>query len=190
MKVIQFPVSIYVSNNVWKESVQKGACRLVLLCLADFADHKGKCWPSQATIAERCQLTRNGVQKALAKLISDGDVVIVQQGGIFDGKKTSTTYRISNRYWPEKGQQRIPKKGIQQSPNRHTESGTNHHSSNLNTPEQNFHDLPDEDKAEITSPITEFLAKMRGTPAVPEIIPISREEDDALIRRIFHKQSA
>lgn len=51
----------------WSSEVL-GAEKLVLLCLAEYADDEGRCWPSVATIAKRCGLGRRTVMRKLAEL--------------------------------------------------------------------------------------------------------------------------
>jgi hypothetical protein len=46
--------------------------KLVLLCIADFSNDKGKCWPSFNTIAKKCGLSRSTVIRSVKKMTTDG----------------------------------------------------------------------------------------------------------------------
>ena len=48
--------------------------KLVLLALADCADDAGKCWPSVATLAAKCCLSKRSVLRAIDALENDGFV--------------------------------------------------------------------------------------------------------------------
>lgn len=65
--------------------------KFVLLALADVADDVGICWPSIATIAERCAMSPRTVRRALRELIS---VVLIQSHSRHRGDGSTT----SNRY--------------------------------------------------------------------------------------------
>ena len=65
-------MSVYVSANVWLVEFRTASAKLVALCMADSADEKGKCWPTNRTIAARCQLSIETVKAAVAQLEEDG----------------------------------------------------------------------------------------------------------------------
>lgn len=45
--------------------------KLVLLCLAEAANvESGECWPAQETIARRCQMTREGTNRIIQRLVA------------------------------------------------------------------------------------------------------------------------
>lgn len=46
--------------------------KLVLLCLCDFANDHGVCWPSIKTIATKCSMSERTVQGTIKKLRDDG----------------------------------------------------------------------------------------------------------------------
>ncbi|WP_166647809.1 helix-turn-helix domain-containing protein [Aquamicrobium defluvii] len=48
------------------------AGKVVLICLANYADEDGKCWPSQKTIAEETELSERSVREWLQKLEDAG----------------------------------------------------------------------------------------------------------------------
>jgi len=67
------------------------AHKFVLVALCDAVDSDGKCWPSQATLARKCGLSRQYVNKVLADLERDGWIAI-------EGRKTKTGGDASCRY--------------------------------------------------------------------------------------------
>jgi DNA-binding Lrp family transcriptional regulator len=67
-------MSIETMNWVWKHSTTKGSDRLVLLSLADNANDQGEAWPSIATIAKKCNLSKRYTIDILAKLEAEGHI--------------------------------------------------------------------------------------------------------------------
>ncbi|MCC6352310.1 MAG: helix-turn-helix domain-containing protein [Verrucomicrobiae bacterium] len=74
-------MSIAVSRAVWEHSSARGAARLLLLCLADFADDKGEAWPSVPTLAQKCLVSQSTVFAALAELRLSGELDVVAGAG-------------------------------------------------------------------------------------------------------------
>lgn len=63
--------------------------KLVLLALADRADHEGQCWPSYDDIRKRTCLTRNAISGAIKAL---------EESGVLERQRrfsSSTVYRIT-----------------------------------------------------------------------------------------------
>lgn len=84
-------MSVHVTSWVLRNSRATLGSRLVLLCLADYADDQGgNCWPSVGTIANETLLSVRQVQYALRHLEQLGEIGIDEKGG---GRK-STRYRI------------------------------------------------------------------------------------------------
>lgn len=54
-------------TEVWKSELPMTE-KMVLLCLADFANDRGECWPSVDTIAGKCSCSDRTVQKAIKNL--------------------------------------------------------------------------------------------------------------------------
>lgn len=54
-------------TDVWKSALPMTE-KMVLLCLADFANDRGQCWPSIETIAGKCSCSDRTVQKAIKRL--------------------------------------------------------------------------------------------------------------------------
>lgn len=81
---------------VWDHSQAGGTDRLVLLAIADSADHDGSnAWPSIATIARKCQISERTVQRSIRSLVDLGEIVVVPQGG---GTPTMSPDRRPNLY--------------------------------------------------------------------------------------------
>lgn len=53
--------------------------KLVLICMADYADDKGKCWPSFQKLSERCDMSRRHVIRVVADLEEMGFVRKVEE---------------------------------------------------------------------------------------------------------------
>lgn len=74
-------MAISVTTAVWKRSTAKGNHLLVLLALADFVFEEtledvgeALAWPSQNTLAKRCNCSRSTVELALTALAEDGEI--------------------------------------------------------------------------------------------------------------------
>jgi Helix-turn-helix domain len=75
-------VSIKVMDRVWEHSKANGTPLLVLLCLADWANDDGECWPSISTIGKKCRLKDNRhVKRVIRELERINEVVVVVEGG-------------------------------------------------------------------------------------------------------------
>lgn len=59
-----------VEAMTWAFSQQTGSpsAKLVLLVLADYADERGSCWPSQRKIAAKSEQSIDSVQRRLIEL--------------------------------------------------------------------------------------------------------------------------
>lgn len=69
-------MSIDVSVWVWKHAEASGARLLVLLALADIANHDGVCWPSVPTLAQRTRLHEQTVRRHLGELAEQGAIEV------------------------------------------------------------------------------------------------------------------
>ncbi len=83
-------MSIKVMGHVWKQSRAKGTDRLLLLCIADYADDYGVAWPSVPKLAERCLTGERNVRVRLRRLAESGELIVERQAG----RKGTNRYRI------------------------------------------------------------------------------------------------
>lgn len=64
-------MSIALMTEVWQSDLPMTE-KMVLLCLADYANDRGECWPAVETIAAKCSCTDRTVQKAIKALEERG----------------------------------------------------------------------------------------------------------------------
>lgn len=77
----------------WDQRVGDPAAKLVLMKLADQANDQGKCWPSQRSLADECEMSLNTVRRKLELLYAAG-LVSAEQRRRDDGGLTSLMYRV------------------------------------------------------------------------------------------------
>lgn len=65
-------MSIKIMAQVWSDGPDDRGELLVLLALSDFANDKGECWPSIATVANKARMEPRSVQRICRKLVADG----------------------------------------------------------------------------------------------------------------------
>ncbi len=70
------------------------AQKFVLVALADHANVSGKCWPSQKLLAQKCGLTRPGVNRILRDLDASGHVTKSTRKRE-DGANSSCNYQLN-----------------------------------------------------------------------------------------------
>lgn len=81
---------------VWEHSRASGTDLLVLLAIADSANDDGRnAWPSVPTIAGKCRVSERTVQRSLRKLVSLGELRVVEQAG---GTESMRADKRPNRY--------------------------------------------------------------------------------------------
>lgn len=90
-------MSIALMTEAWKSSLPMTE-KMVLLCLADFANDRGECWPSIDTIAAKCSCSDRTVQKAIRSLKEWGILTIKDA----PGKSHSFTINPRISFTPEK----------------------------------------------------------------------------------------
>lgn len=84
-------MSIHVMSTVWNESKSKGSARMVLLAIADCANHEGTAYPSVSTIARKCAFSSTrSVQEHVQKLVALGELEVIPN----KGKSGTNLYRI------------------------------------------------------------------------------------------------
>lgn len=78
---------------VWKNSPFSGSKLLVHLAMADVANdtHANELWMTRNSLAEKARVTRSTVDRALAELIEDGLLDVIENGR---GRGHSTRYRL------------------------------------------------------------------------------------------------
>lgn len=69
-------MSIRIMTQVWESGPEDRGELLVLLALADFANDKGECWPSVASIAQKARMTPRSVQRICHELVAQGRLTI------------------------------------------------------------------------------------------------------------------
>lgn len=75
-------MSVKVMGWVWDHSQAGGTDRLVLLAIADSADHDGtNAWPAVSTIARKCQVSERTVQRSIRSLVDLGELRVLDQAG-------------------------------------------------------------------------------------------------------------
>ena len=89
-------MSVYATSWVWKHSRSEGTDRLVLLAIADSADHDGtNAWPRLSKVAAMVRVSTRTVQRSIASLVVMGELVVeLHAGGAADA---DPRYR-PNRY--------------------------------------------------------------------------------------------
>lgn len=89
-------MSIHVTNWVLNHSTARRGARLVLLVIAESAEHDGSnAWPSVETIATRANMSERAVQYALRQLERGGHIITEIHAG---GPKTRRADRRTNSY--------------------------------------------------------------------------------------------
>lgn len=101
-------MSVDISSWIWKHSPTKGSKRLLLLSLADNANDQGYCWPSIATIAKRCKMSKRYTQRLLKELEKEGHIIIIHR---YDDKRDLNK---SNMYQVVTVQRPLPLNGSEQ----------------------------------------------------------------------------
>lgn len=73
-------MSISLMAEAWRMTIPSTE-KMVLLCLCDFANDRGECWPSVDTLAAKCSLSDRTVQKAIKQLKAWGIIRTVEVPG-------------------------------------------------------------------------------------------------------------
>lgn len=74
-------MSLRALTVVWEESKQEGSALLLLLALADFADDKGRSFPSVDTLSKKARMSRRSVQRIGGELVKAGELIIEENAG-------------------------------------------------------------------------------------------------------------
>lgn len=73
-------MSVRALSAVWEESRAEGSDLLVLLAMADWADHQGRCYPSYSQLATKSRVSRATAVMAVKRLESLGEIARVTRG--------------------------------------------------------------------------------------------------------------
>jgi len=71
--------------------------KFLLVALADMADENGKCWPSQASLAKRCGMSRETVNRQIGALLAAGLLTVEQRGSGFGKQANRYTFMCDAR---------------------------------------------------------------------------------------------
>lgn len=85
-------MSIEYSTKVWAIKGITPTDKLVLLCLADFANERGEAWPSVATIVKKTGLVERTIQASIKRLKASQNLEIKAGAG----RKNTNLYIIKN----------------------------------------------------------------------------------------------
>ncbi|USD68109.1 helix-turn-helix domain-containing protein [Vibrio sp. SCSIO 43136] len=96
-------MSVKIMGYVWDIPTFKGSDKLIMLCLADFCNDKGFCWPSIETIARKSGVSVSTVKAVLKKLVEAKWLTKKNQFKQVRGK----TVRASNQYQLHVGKLRV-----------------------------------------------------------------------------------
>ena len=79
-------MSIHISSAVWKAPIPNAGAKIVLLALADIANHEGVCWPSNGTLCAMTSLSKTTVKEHLRALAEQG-IIDVESGVDFEAER-------------------------------------------------------------------------------------------------------
>ena len=77
-------MSFRATSWAWTRNGVPAIAKMVLLCLADFADDAGECFPSQDKLAEKCGMTDRSVRTAITKLKEMHLITVRKRSGTSD----------------------------------------------------------------------------------------------------------
>lgn len=72
-------LSIKIIEAVWDVRVGSPTDKLVLLALADYANDRGRCWPSVPALMQRTELSDRAVRTAIKRLSAAGHVEVIHR---------------------------------------------------------------------------------------------------------------
>lgn len=161
-------MSIKLMSAAWDLDIPATE-KMVLLCLCDYANAEGTCWPGAEGIGKRCSLTERTVRKAIKWLMDEG----LLGAQIRPGK--TAVYKIDpgSKFTPEANSPRNmtaqPRKEIPDTP----EAASDEPSRTIKEP--SVYELPARDGVEIPEwiPICRFDAWLAMRRAIKE--PPTRE---------------
>lgn len=86
-------MSVHVTSYVWKLRGLTKPAKLIMLALADMANHDGECWPGRSTLAELCECDESTVRKTLRWLEAAGHIETFQRPQV-GAPNLTNVYRI------------------------------------------------------------------------------------------------
>jgi hypothetical protein len=92
-------MSVKALSAVWEDSRAIGADLLVLLAMADWADHSGRCFPSYGQIALKARVSRATVANAVRRLVGLGELERVTHGHMPTDSQDDEVARSVERQW-------------------------------------------------------------------------------------------
>lgn len=81
-------MSIKLMAAAWELDIPQTE-KMVLLCLCDYANDKGECWPAVESLARKCSVSDRTVQRAIRGLVQSGILAVKQSRG-----RVANTYSI------------------------------------------------------------------------------------------------
>ena len=93
-------MSLTAIRWAWQQKALKS--KLVLMALADYADDKGECFPSQKKLAKKCELSRSTINVHLQYLVSAG-LISIENRSNSQGRRRASLYRLALNQSPEFG---------------------------------------------------------------------------------------
>lgn len=84
-------MSLTIVNTAMQKDFGTPCRKLVALCLANFADEKGKCWPSIHRIARCANVSERRAQTAIREFVDEG-LITIEEGG---APRKTNWYRIN-----------------------------------------------------------------------------------------------
>lgn len=131
-------------SQVWDHNCSSHTQKLVLLALADNANDEGSCWPSIATISQKCQLSERCVYEQVGRLVKSHLLSIKSGGG-----NRSNVYQLHLRkHTPERHagvnamqgtpeqDAPLPLNTVQGTPERHAGEPSDNHQLTTNEPKR------------------------------------------------------
>jgi hypothetical protein len=89
-------MSIRVIQDVWDHSQARDGALLVLLAIADSADPETReAWPTVKFLAAKCRLSERAVSYATKKLVSIGEIEVLERGGRQGPRGRANRYRVT-----------------------------------------------------------------------------------------------
>jgi hypothetical protein len=117
----------------------------VLTALATFADRRGRCWPSQTTLATRLKRSRAWVNKTLGRL-ADAGLIAVRDRWSENGGRLSCLYELQTAQTPVAGDSPpVTEKTAPCQPRRHEQPESEHITDSLASGAQSVPKTPNAD---------------------------------------------